>query len=174
MRLDGSQWSACLGGDLVEAQLAEEPQGHDFAIWLVELAHGRADSGGALGPQGGDRGIDPARQVDAGQRVGWIDPGYVTALPSSAEGDPDGDPGQPRPERAFAPPRSQASECGHESLLGRILGLVKVAEDPMAGTNDRSRFAVDEDSERVPIAGQNSLDSSAFIDDLDGGNWRER
>ena len=34
----------------------------------------------------------------------------------------------------------------------------------MAGADDGGRFAVDEDPERVPIAGQDSLDSGAFIE----------
>ena len=42
----------------------------------------------------------------------------------------------------------------------------------MAGANDGGRFVLDEDPERVPIAGQNSLDSGAFIDDLGGDVWR--
>jgi hypothetical protein len=43
---------------------------------------------------------------------------------------------------------------------------VKVAEDTMAGADDRGRFLLDEVPERVPIAGQDSLDSGAFIGDL--------
>jgi hypothetical protein len=47
-----------------------------------------------------------------------------------------------------------------------------VTEDAVASTNDTCRFVLDEDSERVPIAGQNSLDNGAFIDDLGADVWR--
>ena len=43
---------------------------------------------------------------------------------------------------------------------------MEVAKDAVAGADDRGRFVVDEDSERVPIAGQDGLDDRAFIDDL--------
>ena len=73
VRLDGSQGSACLDGDLVEAQLAEEAQGHDLAIWLVEPADGRPDPGSALGAQRGDRGIGPpGRSMPDNGSVGSI------------------------------------------------------------------------------------------------------
>jgi hypothetical protein len=49
---------------------------------------------------------------------------------------------------------------------------VEIPEDAMAGPNDRRGFVLDEDSERVPIAGQDSLDNGAFIDDLGTGVWR--
>jgi hypothetical protein len=65
----------------------------------------------------------------------------------------------------MAPP-GEALEGGHEGFLGCILGLVEIAEDAVAGTNDGGRLVVHEDPERVAIAGQNSLDNSAFIDDL--------
>jgi hypothetical protein len=51
---------------------------------------------------------------------------------------------------------------------------MEIAEDAMTGADDRGRFAVDKESERVPITGQDSLDSGAFIDDIGVGNWRRR
>jgi hypothetical protein len=49
---------------------------------------------------------------------------------------------------------------------------MEIPEDAVAGADDRGGFVLDEDSERVPIAGQDSLDNGAFIDDLGGGAWR--
>jgi hypothetical protein len=49
---------------------------------------------------------------------------------------------------------------------------MEVAEDAVASANDGGRFVLDEDSERVPVAGQDSLDNGAFIDDLSVGVWR--
>jgi hypothetical protein len=49
---------------------------------------------------------------------------------------------------------------------------MEIPEDAVAGADDRGGFVLDEDSERVPIAGQDSLDNGAFIDDLGGGVWR--
>jgi hypothetical protein len=43
---------------------------------------------------------------------------------------------------------------------------MEVAKDAMAGADDRGRFVFDEDSERVPIAGQDGLHDGAFIEDL--------
>ncbi|HEY8632274.1 MAG TPA: hypothetical protein VIL50_03900, partial [Candidatus Limnocylindrales bacterium] len=70
-----------------------------------------------------------------------------------------------------AAPTGEAPEGGHECLLGGVLGLVEIAEDAMARADDTSRFAVDEDPERVTIAGQDSLDSGAFIGDLGVVSW---
>jgi hypothetical protein len=56
--------------------------------------------------------------------------------------------------------------------LGCILGLVEIAEDAVAGADDGGRFVLDEESERVPIAGQDGFDSGAFIDDLGVDGWR--
>ena len=49
---------------------------------------------------------------------------------------------------------------------------MEIPENPMAGADDRRGFVLDKDSERVPIAGQDSLDNGAFIDDLGVGVWR--
>jgi len=46
---------------------------------------------------------------------------------------------------------------------------MEVAKDAVTGADDRGRFVLDEDSERVPIAGENGLDNGAFIDDLGAG-----
>jgi hypothetical protein len=48
---------------------------------------------------------------------------------------------------------------------------MNIPEDAVAGANDGSRLVLDEDSERVPIAGQDSLDDGAFIDDLGTDVW---
>jgi hypothetical protein len=43
---------------------------------------------------------------------------------------------------------------------------VEIAKHTVAGADDGGRLTIDEDPERIAIAGQNSLDNSAFIDDL--------
>jgi hypothetical protein len=48
---------------------------------------------------------------------------------------------------------------------------MEIPEDAVACPDDGSGFVLDEDSERVPIAGQDSLDDGAFIDDLGVGVW---
>ena len=73
-------------------------------------------------------------------------------------------------------PRQPArlSERGHERLLGGILGFVEVAEDAVARSDDGRRLAVDEEPERVPIAGQDGVDCGALIDDLGAGSLAVR
>lgn len=166
MALDSPQGSTGLGGDLVEAQLAEEAQRDDLAIGLVETADRRAESCGALGSKGTHCRIRTSRKVDAGRRIARIDPCHVASALGSAERDPDGDARQPGPERSVATPAGEAPEGGHEGLLGGVLGIVEVAEDSVAGADDRGRLAIDEDPERVAIAGKHGLDSGALIDDL--------
>jgi hypothetical protein len=158
-----------LVGDLVEAQLAEEAEGDRLSIWLVEPADGRPDPGCVLGSQGRDRRIRPARQVDASRRIHRVDPGHIAPALGAAERDPDGDPGQPGPERTVTTPRGQAPEGGHEGLLGSILGFMEIAEDAMAGSQDRRTIASHEEPERVSIACQDGIDSGAFIGDLGAG-----
>ncbi|HEX7949090.1 MAG TPA: hypothetical protein VF494_01980 [Candidatus Limnocylindrales bacterium] len=50
-----------------------------------------------------------------------------------------------------------------------------IAQDAVAGSDHGVAVALDEESERVPIAGQDGIDSGAFIGDLgaDGrsGDW---
>jgi hypothetical protein len=48
---------------------------------------------------------------------------------------------------------------------------MEIPEDSMASPDDGRGFVLDEDSERVPIAGQNSLDDGAFINDLGTDVW---
>jgi hypothetical protein len=44
---------------------------------------------------------------------------------------------------------------------------VKIAQDSVAGTDDGRTLALNEESERVPIARENGIDGGAFICDLD-------
>ncbi len=41
----------------------------------------------------------------------------------------------------------------------------------MTGSQDGRTVAVDEEPERVPIAGQDGIDSGAFIGDLGADGW---
>jgi len=171
VRLDGPERTSGLDGDLLEAQLTEEPQRDHLSIRLVEPADGRPDSRRALGAQGREGRVLPARQVDPGGRIGRVDPGDVAPALGATKRDPDRDPGQPGTERAVAPPGSQAPEGGHEGLLRRILGFMEVTEDAVAGPLDRWTLAFDEEPERVAIAGQDGIDSGAFIGDLGADGW---
>jgi hypothetical protein len=165
MGLHRAQRATRLDGDLVEAHLAEEPQGHDFAVWLIEAAHGDPEAFRTLGEKAGGRRIGSAFDVDPGRWVTRIDPRDVPTSLGATDRDPDGDPGQPSAERACLTPPREAPERDHERLLRGILGLVEVAEDPVTGADHGSRFLVDEKAERLPISREDGLDRGAFIDD---------
>lgn len=171
MGLDRSQRPAGLVGDLLEAQFSKEPQRDDLPIGLVETPDGGADPDRTFGTERRDRGVRTTRQVDSGRRIGRIDPGDIPPALGAAERDSDGDPGHPRPERAFATPGGQASKGGHEGLLRGVLGLVEVAEHAMARSQDGGTLALDEEPERVPVAAQDSIDSGALIGDLGRDGW---
>ena len=57
---------------------------------------------------------------------------------------------------------------GHEGLLGGVLGLVQVAEDPVAGPDDRGRLALDEAAEGVAVPGEDGLDRRAVAGEVIG------
>jgi hypothetical protein len=172
MGLDGSQRPTSLGGDLVEAQLAKEAEGDHFTVRLIESADRGLDACCALRPQRGDRGIETAGQVDAGRWIARVDPGDIAPALRTPERDADSDPRQPGPEWPVSAPAREASEGGHERLLGGVLGLVEIAENAVAGADDGGRLVLDEDPERVSIASQDGIDSGAFIDDLWVDDWR--
>ena len=128
--------------------------------------------GGTFGPERGDRRVLSAGQVDTGRRIGRVDPGDVSPTLGAPEGDPDGNPRQPRAERAVATPGREASEGDHERLLRGILGFMEVAQDAMARAHDGRTLAIDEVPERLAVAGQDGIDSGAFIGDLGADGWR--
>jgi hypothetical protein len=164
--LDRTDWPSSLVRDLVEAEIAEEPERHGLAVRLVETGDGRPDIRGARGPERGHGRIRAAGQIERTIRIGGIDPRDVAPLLCPPERDPDGDPGEPRPDRAIGPPAGEASEPHHERLLGRILGFMEVPQDPVARPDDRRRLALDEDAEGLAIAGEDGVDSAAFIKGL--------
>ena len=84
------------------------------------------------------------------------------ALPDTPQRDANGDPRQPRAERPVATPARERAIRGHEGLLGDVLRLVQVAEDPMACAHDRSRLAVDQVTKRLPVAGEDGIDDRAL------------
>jgi hypothetical protein len=49
---------------------------------------------------------------------------------------------------------------------------MEIAEDTVAGADDRGRFLLDEDTERISIAGQDGIDGGPLIDDLGVACWR--
>jgi hypothetical protein len=171
MGLDRADGTACLSRNLVEAQVAEEPEGDDLSIRLVEPRDRRPDTRGAFGTQRADRRVRATGHVDSGGRIGRVDPAHLAATLRSTNGDPDRDARDPGAEGSLAAPAGEAAEGSHERLLRGILGLVEIPEDAVAGADDRGRFAIDEEPERIAIASQDSLDSGAFIDDLGVGNW---
>lgn len=166
MRLDRSERPARPVRDLLEAQFAEEAQRDDLTIGLIELADRGADARGALDPERGDGRVRSAGQVDTGLRAGRVDPGDVPTTLDAPQRDADGDPGQPGTERPLAAPGRQAPKRDHERLLGCVLGLVEVTEDPMTGSQDRLTLVFDEEPERIAVTGQDGIDSGAIIGDL--------
>jgi hypothetical protein len=167
MRFDRPEWPAGLGGDLTERQVAEEAQGHHLTIWLVEPSDGFADVGRPLRSKRDGRGIGTTGHVRR-SGIGRIQPGDAASTLRSADCDPDGNPGQPRTERAVLTPRAESAKRGHERFLRCILGLVKVTEDSVAGADDRLALAVDENPERIAIAGQDAGDDGSVV----GGDIR--
>ncbi len=103
--------------------------------------------------------------------IGRVDPGHVAAALGASQRDPNGDPGQPRSERTVATPRGEAPKGRHEGLLGRILGLMEIAEDAMAGPQDGWTFALHEHAECIAIAGQDGIHCGAFIGGLGADGW---
>jgi len=66
-------------------------------------------------------------------------------------------------ERAVAPPAGERAVGGHERLLGGVLGLMQIAEDAMAGPDDRHRLAFDELPVGIPVACEDGIDDRALI-----------
>ena len=178
-----------LAGDLVERQLAEEAQGDDLAVRLGEGRDGGAHVRRTLGADGEHRRVRARARRDrlrvAGGRTpdrgsvaaaaGRVEPADRAPLPDLAQRDADRDPRQPRPERAVAAPAGERAIGGHEGLLGGILGLVQVAEDPMAGPDDGCRFALDEVAVGVAVAGEDGVDDRAITALIIGtGRWSAR
>ena len=106
---------------------------------------------------------EPASDGARRSRSARVEPGHGSSLADLAERDADGDPCQPGTERALAAPARERSIGGHEGLLGGILGLVEVTEDPVTGPHHRRRLAVDEVAVGIPIAGEDGIDDRAVI-----------
>jgi hypothetical protein len=51
---------------------------------------------------------------------------------------------------------------------------VEVAEDPVARPDDSRRLALDQDPERVAVAGEDGVDRGAFIGSSVVGGWGSR
>ena len=166
MGLDRAQRPPRLNGDLVETQLAEEAERDHLAVRFVETADGRPDPSRALRLKRGDGRVRPAGQIDPGGWVRRVDPRHVAAALGTSERGPHGDPCQPCAEWTIATPAGEASEGGHERLLGCIFSLMGIAEHPVAGANDSRCVTLDQESKRIPIAGQDGFDSGALINNL--------
>jgi hypothetical protein len=164
MRLDGSERPAGLVGDLAEGEVAEEPKRDHLAIGLVEASQSLANVGRALGAERQGCRIGSAGLVRCPAGVGRIEPRDGSPLLRSTDSDANRDPGQPGTERPVLTPRAERAEGGHECLLGRVLGFVEVTEHSMAGTNDRRALALNEDPERIAIAGKDAADDGSIVD----------
>ena len=177
MGLDRAERPLRLTRDLLERQVAEEAQRDDLAVRLGQGGDGAADVGGPLRANGDARRV---RRCDRGRSTASVaaaaaDPPVGSSAPVGssqvterrwprlAQSDPDRDPGQPRAERAVAAPARERAVGGHERLLGGVLGLVQVAEDAVAGPDDRGRFALDEEAEGIAVAGEHGIDDRAVI-----------
>ena len=94
-------------------------------------------------------------------RAGRVDPGHGLALADTPQREADRDARQPRSEGTVAAPARERPIGGHESLLGDVLGLMEVAEDPMAGPHDRRGFALDELAKGISVASEHGIDDGA-------------
>ena len=93
-----------------------------------------------------------------------IEPRDLLALRGPPDREPHGDPRQPGPERPVAAPRGQRPVRDHERLLGDVLGLGAVAEDPGARRDDRrpSRSTRRRKASRSPASTASTI--AALID----------
>ena len=176
------------------------------SVTVSRYGSGRVDTaarsvGLALGAQREHRGIGAGADRDrlrvagrrrriatAGHAAGRrVEPADGAPLADLAQGDADRDAGQPRTERALAAPARERSVGGHERLLRGVLGLVEVAEDPMAGPDDRRRFALDQMPIGITVAGEDGVDDGAVTalvvrtgrggceaDGSDSDGWHDR
>ena len=98
-----------------------------------------------------------------GSAVERVEPGDLLALGGPPDGEPDGDPRQPGAERPVGPPGRERPVRDHERLLGDVLGLGAIAEDPGAGRDDRATLALDELPEGSAVPGEHGIDDLALI-----------
>jgi hypothetical protein len=162
VRLHRPKRPAGLIGDLAERQIAEESEGDDLAIWLIELNKGSSDVGCALRTKRGVRRVGPTGHV-ARAGIHRIEPDEGSPSLRAANGDSHGDARQPGSEGTVLTPRPERSEGGHECLLRSILGLVEVSKYPMAGANDGWTLALDQAPECFAVTGQDALDDRSVV-----------
>jgi hypothetical protein len=171
--LDRPERSTRLVSNLGEGELREVAEGDDLAIRLIQVRHGCPDEGSALGAKGELRGVGLGRaeggenrslpddvsalrvvSLGVGRDRRGIDPGDRAPPGRLADRDSNADPGEPRAERPVTPPGPKRTICGHERLLGSILGVVEITEDAITAPDERARLALHESPERVAIPGQ--------------------
>jgi hypothetical protein len=163
MRLHGSERAPGLAGDLPERQVAEESQRDNLPIRLIETGDSVANVGSALGTERERCRVRCTGHVLGGSRVLGVQPSNRLSALRATDGDPDGNPREPRAERAVLAPCAKCPEGGHERFLGCVFGLVDVAQHPMAGTNNRRTLALDEDPEHIAIAREDAGDHGTIV-----------
>ncbi len=179
MGLHGPERPIALVGDLGQRELAEEAQDEDLAIGLLEAGDRGPDRRGSFRANGELGGIrhasergrerrlpDPLAAAGPGRVVGHgrrVDPGHGAPPAGAPDRDPRCDPGEPGAERAVAAPGPEGAIGGHEGLLRSVLGLVKVAQDPVAGADDAARLPLDEGPERIGVARQDGGDDTPCL-----------
>ena len=172
VRLDGPEGSLGLLGDLGQRQVPEEPERDDLAVRLLERCDRGPDVHLSLLPErrssrilGGRTGAMASRRqaVGIGIRAGRIDPGYRPSRGRHPNGDADGGPDDPGPDGPLCAPGPERAVGGHERILGSVLGLVEAAEDPVAGPDHRSGFAVDDRPERIAVTVEDASDDGCIV-----------
>jgi hypothetical protein len=160
VRLHGPDRAARLGRDLGQRSLREEPQRDRLSVRLVQPGNGAPDVGRSLRAERERGGIEATAVVRLGRRT-RVGPHHRASFGGLPQSDANRDPAEPRAERAVTPIRRQGSVGDHERLLGGVLGLAWIAEDPVAGANDAGRLALDEDAVRLAIAREDGVDGRA-------------
>ena len=172
--LDRPERAARHGRNLVQRSLGKEAQRDDLAVWLVQACNGGPNGALLFATQGADLGLGRGSRPQVCHRPEagrvfvpdtWLGPGDRAPAARLPDRQPDRDPRDPGAKRAVAPPRSERAIGDHEGLLGDVLGLGEVAEDPVAGADDGGRFALDQNAECVPITAEDGTHNGLVICD---------
>jgi hypothetical protein len=170
MGLDRPERAFGLPRDLLEREFAEEPEDHDFAIWLRQSGDRGPKGRRTLRPKGMRRRVGRRASPKRGRRDGvatrvvrrGLEPCDRPSLTDPSQRDANGDAGQPRTKRSVVAPAGERTIGSHECLLGGILGLVQVTEDAVAGPDDGRRLSLDEVAVRVAVTTEDCIDDGTL------------
>jgi len=151
-------------GDLLEGKIAVEAQEDDVPLVHRQRRDGVKDGGSLLQAQGRRLGIMARLE----HRSPWIERLGVQADLLAAGGEPgdrhpNGDAPEPGTERTLAPKRGEGSVRSQECVLGDVLGLAWVAEDPLTSGDHGLGLAFDERAKRLVVARDDGIDKLAVL-----------